>query len=69
MILDSYKKQTNSGTRYNQHVNLLLGSRLLLEAELCIVMRSCLQVHIYDLLNVFFSHQELLLLLMYINKN
>lgn len=55
MILDSYKKQTNSGTRYNQHVNLLLGSWLLLEAELCIIMRCCLQVHIYDLLNVFFQ--------------
>lgn len=68
MMLARYKKQTNSGTRYNQHVNLLFGSLLLLEAELCIIMTSCLQVHIYDLLNVFFSNQELMLL-MYINKN
>jgi len=57
----NYIKQTNSATRCNQLVDLLLRSLLLFEGELCIIMRSCLQVHIYDLLNVFFSHQELFL--------
>lgn len=69
IILAGYKKQTNYGTRYNQHVNLLLRSLLLLGAELHVIMRFSLQVHIYDLLNVFVSHQKLLLLLMCINKN